>query len=1290
MDPLSINQVFGVVRSDGSSLNNVDGVYSELFQDVIRNNWNGLNCSITIGTNLFCNQFTYRLCKLQPVPGTDYWPKVLGHHIVIIKYAKAIVQEYFVRRAQPVYINMSPSMVVAEDGETFFIYSSRGNFACFDQAYMIHDEYTFQNFFNNILPKFNLEQYTADVVKEIDRKYKGWMFPVSMTFHLTRSVHKLYGSNTLYMERGLSERCCKTEAKNDCLWRALSAKFEVEDGQIKKNGCVKKRIEKRRALRIKKNFVRWFKRNNEHLESPIKPGGFDSKGLIYLERFLGQNVNVYKCTLYNATVLYGNSSVPKPVKKGNIVKKNKTFVCERLSTSDYVETTNLLSENCHVRCILDTKTYSGKFVCETCLWSFCEERHLAKHRCNLKERFRCESLVQVKITIGTMIKEVLPKFELKMDRNFCFVTLEKKNEMHTVNVCIKKGEGNMIVVKKQFDTIKECAAYLLTSLNDGVKSILYDRATRNVKFVTSLEEQLEKDFAHASEATFCMDESKLRYNKLMEIKAVVMKYMEFVCCYILTSSLDIMLGENLMFEIFHAMTSKGEKDGLNIRHLKGKMAMISKDGYAIEFKLLNFMSANFMKPVLEDEVQEFDKVVKMFYDDFSLNFVYDFNTTAEMGSLIINSAMSEKERLSFYSPSKELYEDLQKNVKFGILTCKKSIIHEESEFKSGISVDIVKFYGNILGDIKPWTGLPLLYKQMENCDMFYSRVTRSRATYSNLIFQMLDDIMNGSVYFCLYGRELRGGYGYPVDAVYFGKNGEKSILSFNGCLFHPHFTSDGTVCHNFHSNISKEHMALCDVCLSFNKKGDKDYLKPSLYRMKQNETFASQHPIKKGQSYLQVNNESIKNQERVSTSRCYNKHIVITECCVLRFFYKPLSEFTSYLNLPIKSAFEKVTFCQKLEETAQHYFPLLKERKKLSTKTIIEKIKGGDVNGFFNVTCTMGKNGRKNLGIMQPFCYKDDNMKTENSYEVVGKTVASNLLKFLLNYELLSDFKIVKIHYFWEYKKSVDPIYESTRNKIMKLLCTKKDNSVYCKLLKEGMNSAIGRFGFKKSKYSKTLVMGNEDLLSISQLKNLISSTPVNDFMTLMHFKQNCQTHNISHIHCQVLAHGRCIILDVGMMLQYTCDLSIMHLNTDGFEAKSTVMLDKCALENVSPLSFDHFLKKNACNSIIATYILFKKKYFKYPLFCNLHTKEYETHLKNGQLFKPLHCCLNYENMCASSFDLKIEFICDKGIIKNVNRLSFYNSYSKKYFIKSSGQLEHGFKNVGSMSYEDLKEFINK
>ena len=64
--------------------------------------------------------------------------------------------------------------------------------------------------------------------------------------------------------------------------------------------------------------------------------------------------------------------------------------------------------------------------------------------------------------------------------------------------------------------------------------------------------------------------------------------------------------------------------------------------------------------------------------------------------------------------------------------------------------------------------------------------------------------------------------------------------------------------------------------------------------------------------------------------------------------------------------------------------------------------------------------------------------------------------------------------------------------------------------------------------------------------------------------------------------------------------------------------------------------------------------------------------------------------MCASSFDLKIEFICDKGIIKNVNRLSFYNSYSKKYFIKSSGQLEHGFKNVGSMSYEDLKEFINK
>ena len=56
------------------------------------------------------------------------------------------------------------------------------------------------------------------------------MYPISIVFHCTKDIHRLYGSR---MERGLSRHICTEEDNNDCLWLALSSKFGVKNKEVK-------------------------------------------------------------------------------------------------------------------------------------------------------------------------------------------------------------------------------------------------------------------------------------------------------------------------------------------------------------------------------------------------------------------------------------------------------------------------------------------------------------------------------------------------------------------------------------------------------------------------------------------------------------------------------------------------------------------------------------------------------------------------------------------------------------------------------------------------------------------------------------------------------------------------------------------------------------------------------------------------------------------------------------------------------------------------------------------------
>ena len=212
---------------------------------------------------------------------------------------------------------------------------------------------------------------------------------------------------------------------------------------------------------------------------------------------------------------------------------------------------------------------------------------------------------------------------------------------------------------------------------------------------------------------------------------------------------------------------------------------------------------------------------------------------------------------------------------------------------------------------------------------FYCRPSRNRESYSNIVLLTISSVINEDIYCSIHGKELRGGYGHPVDGVLHFSNGQRMIISFNGCLFHPHFISDNSVCHFHIDKIDSNHLNTCDTCKSNMEKSDYDHVKPALFRMKKGEGPTSKHPLKQ-KSFLQVNNESLQNLEKVEQNSTYQGHLQISECLVLKYFFKPLHEFIAHLGLTIKDDYRNTLLCEQLNLVAEANFPLLKMRRKLT------------------------------------------------------------------------------------------------------------------------------------------------------------------------------------------------------------------------------------------------------------------------------------------------------------------------------------------------------------------------
>lgn len=216
--------------------------YTARFHPMLAANWINIATHVIIVANLIANRVNFRFAQLRrhAVRGLkDWFPSKLGDSPVLITFIKSVIFRQFVLERRCLWINFGLTFGVLDaiTGPRYF-YSSRGNFRCLPNAYLIRSDATFNRFFDKILPNFSVFDYIESVVHLLQPSYTGLLLPLSITFSITRSVGLIYGKAPVK----------KTKPDNNCVFTALSMKFTVKNGKVKK-------IEKKEQERMQREDI---------------------------------------------------------------------------------------------------------------------------------------------------------------------------------------------------------------------------------------------------------------------------------------------------------------------------------------------------------------------------------------------------------------------------------------------------------------------------------------------------------------------------------------------------------------------------------------------------------------------------------------------------------------------------------------------------------------------------------------------------------------------------------------------------------------------------------------------------------------------------------------------------------------------------------------------------------------------------------------------------------------------------------------------------------------------------
>ena len=1222
--------------------------YSPEYHSQITTDWQHICTALTNSATLWCSEARYRFACGDVQGELNYWPPVMNYCPQLISFIRTILIERFMKRRSVISVNFAPSMLILEtDGTCQFLYSSRSSFSCLPKSVLLHNEASYLHFINETLSNYSLSKYIEDTLVALNQRYEGVAVPLSLTFFFTKCHDKIYG-RMKYFERGLSNR-------NECLWMVLSTIYDVNGGKIvQRNHLARRgRCNAKIARKLKAKFLAWLFRHHGAKVNPITPNGFHQDGFPYLEQFLGSQISIYELRCKGGLKLRGNKLIPSG-------KRVKYFSVRYLPTSNNSYNINLLCDsNHHLRAVLDLNQFSWKIICRSCQRIFKRQEKLNEHTCEGPRYIADKAVTWIKPINRSLSEDFGIHEHPKFSRKFILVTLTKEDSGIGVTINCEVKANKKATFTHSFQAVTEIVTYLLSFLPKLALPLLVELYVKNVSPLKIIENAYGRCEADAKSALFKEDQAVKRWETMKQLREQVIDILSHIVVFMHTEEVKLCsLMEEVNMEILRQMCQMKLKPSLSCS--RGRINTITAEGSPLKFKTLPHVAPCFaMKD--SNAAAMFDIVCKITHElwhQFEVDFIL-CNTPAQIGRLLLSSSMNLKHLTCLFSPHKEIQVLIEKQSRFGLLACKKQVVHERSAWKGGCHVDFSKFYAGILKNFYVMLGRPLVWCKSSTGRYEITR-NRSRATLANLLILLIEHVTESVALCAMFCKERR--HTYPVDAEIAWPNGTKKILSVAGCFWHAHCMSEqGAICHAPKSTIPKQHLDSCSTCK--NAELPHDNLRPHLFRLREDESGQSNHPVRKDKTYQEVFEESEKNLKIVSENSSGISLMVIHECEIVKYYYAPVTEFLKEFGLPAKPHLQHAIFADVYRNVASQYFPLLKADS-LSKLTLIEHIKSGKLRGLVIVTAKMGNLARERLGIAAPFVMKSEN-GNQATFDLENAILPTNFLKFMLNCEFISDFHIIDIAKVYEYHFTEKPIFSESVEKAMIFMENHHCEKEMVNLLKTSLNASIGHLGVQSWKYANSVVATEQELSRFNPWENLVKSVSLDEKHAILYTSNHPMIINLAHIHFDLIYQGRMEMLRFLLALKHFLHVDVSRINTDGAILTFEMELSDTDLKNQTSVALDQFLRSRNMSHLSA-YLEFKKNYFSDLGVCEVHEPSYIKVLSNGLPFEQPSCCLRHVHVPKYK-KLRIEGFFDKCVIESVNRLATYNTITKHNIVKCSG-----------------------
>ena len=1299
----SQGEINAIIRDDADMNTVLPRDYCSTIHPTLRNNYHNVKSALVFAPGRYTSEFAVRIANLRPAEYAarkDYWPSKFEEHENFLKLVKSILITQFANTRTCVDINFSMSLIILDDEDPFntagtFLWSSRSNNSCLDQAFAIESFSTLDYFVDNILSQFSVENYLLKKLESLEQNYSGLLVPVTTNFYITLNTATIFGASQKWTPRSLSDNNCDNNGMckmgNNCMWRALSALMTLDGEQwpVLRNNA-RKRSNQKIAMRLKVRFLQWYRHNykNDHFVGPVSSQGYDSRFLHVLEKFLGVGI-----VLVEQVKL-----MKKKVSYCGLVDTTKVARCLKVQFASKKRCPNTIflasDGNRHIRSVTNLPTFAYKYICKTCSKSYRYDHELKRHKCK-QVKFRESTLHKWNCSLSVGIERAFGmECVLKSDAKYMHVLINRMENGGGVSVkmCFSLLGGDYMVKTAIVPDLRCASEIVATNCTKAALLVLAERLKNNYLLLKRIENDCN---------SVTVKSDPVKVENLLKVKRGIVSFLSSFACYIQVGCVDNFTTNDVMHAFLATLSDEHECGSFNVRFGQTVIQGLAVKGSPVKYMSLAEFSTQFKECEAQDtHVTQWASVIESFDRHFGLNI-----TGLSLGQigheLMANSLTSVEQRTFLTSPIDFQKKTYNVNVRYGLLSFEgPSVIAPEADFKSVVSADFSRFYFNIISDpeAKLCVGLPISYKKNERDKVFVAERNRRRKTVANVFLKVIEVVLDTPVVSMVNSREVRFD-GRPVDG-YFSLRGGAYVVEVQGCAIHGLKSDDNSddnmdeddksahngVCHLPKNVIDADypgHAQSCDVCIASNSR-EYSYVRPKLWRLRQHETVNSVHFYDKKRTYGEI--YELTRQKIKGIRDAGFDVIAVWECDILKFWSRPVKDFFAQWGLSVIEAYEKVPLGQLMAELCTQSFPL-SLHSYLTESQVLKHIKEGTLNGYATVSCEFGPMSQALLGNVKPFFMRDKSGDAYQTFEVEKKCIPVSLLRELLGNASFKDFRVTMIHDILEFATSRKNPFSRLKQPVLTAL-DKEGSSLFSKVLKISLNAQLGCWNYNPLKHKKSLLINEVDIAHLNSRANLSHCTRVTADKVLMHVKNDNPISNLSHLHLNILGIGvaKMLRLITGMIGYFGCQIS--RINTDGVIVK---FKDQHPLKSLSELQkyslvFDFFLvRKDSSVEFLKNYLTWKKCYFKHLGFCPLHEQVYLDSLTgDGMTFCPSRCCLSYINTSAK-YPLVIEFVGDVGIFKSVNSLILANTVDNSVYVKGSGLNHLSVDDLASKSVGDLK-----